>query len=336
MADIPLLRARNVKRWENATFKTGPLRLARQVATRLVAPKAKDVYLKLQELTGVPWFAVAMIHERESGQKWDRSLAQGDPWNKKSTHVPKGRVPFKSFVEAGVDALVKCAPYASKWKDWSPGGMLTLQEMYNGLGYANKGRPSAYVWSGTNQYVSGKYVSDGVYDPNAVDSQLGCAVMLKAMMELDDSIYAKATVDDVLNESAAENDKFDPAEYPDPTEPPALSSKTPDAETPPVPASTAVTTRTAAGTAAAVVTGGQLAQSIVGPANDMADQFTSTVDKSGAVITAAKQVVAVPKSGFWFGVLSAVTSPTFIICALLAIAAAWAFLVWRQRKAAQL
>jgi lysozyme family protein len=39
--------------------------------------------------------------------------------------------------------------------------------------------------SGTNQYASGKYVRDGVYDPNAVDGQLGCAGLLMAMMELD-------------------------------------------------------------------------------------------------------------------------------------------------------
>jgi hypothetical protein len=92
--------------------------------------------------------------------------------------------------------------------------MLTLQEMYNGLGYANKNRPSAYIWSGTNQYKSGKYVSDGVYDPNAIDSQLGCAVMLKAMMEIDKSIYGSA----VVNESADEGDKFDPDSYPNPTD----------------------------------------------------------------------------------------------------------------------
>jgi lysozyme family protein len=29
---------------------------------------------------------------------------------------------------------------------------------------------SPYVWAGTDQYQSGKYVRDGVYDPNVVDS----------------------------------------------------------------------------------------------------------------------------------------------------------------------
>jgi len=63
-----------------------------------------------------------------------------------------------------------------------------MLEIYNGLGYASRGRPSPYVWSGTDQYISGKYIADGVYDPNAVDKQLGCAGLLMAMMALDPTI----------------------------------------------------------------------------------------------------------------------------------------------------
>ena len=48
--------------------------------------------------------------------------------------------------------------------------------------------PSPYVWAGTDQYRSGKFVRDGVYDPNVVDSQLGCAGLLMAMMTLDPTI----------------------------------------------------------------------------------------------------------------------------------------------------
>lgn len=65
---------------------------------------------------------------------------------------------------------------------------MTLLEQYNGLGYAAKGLPSPYVWSGTDQYRSGKYVADHVFDPNVVDNQLGCAGLIKAMMLIDPSI----------------------------------------------------------------------------------------------------------------------------------------------------
>jgi hypothetical protein len=98
------------------------------------------------------------------------------------------RGPFRSWEEAAIDALVNCAPHAARNKDWSIGGTLTMLEQYNGLGYAARGKPSPYIWSGTDQYVSGKYVRDGDYDPSAVDQQLGCAGLLIAMMQIDPTI----------------------------------------------------------------------------------------------------------------------------------------------------
>jgi len=171
MTDLIALKAANAKRWTNANLN----RNFSSVAAHLVAPVAKARYQAVSAKTGVPWFVIAVIHERESSQDWTGSLAQGDPWNRVSVHVPAGRGPFKSWEEAAVDALVNCAPYAARNKDWSIGGLLTMLEQYNGVGYANKGRPSPYIWSGTDQYVSGKYVRDGVYDPSGVDKQLGCA-----------------------------------------------------------------------------------------------------------------------------------------------------------------
>jgi lysozyme family protein len=182
MPNIPNLLAANGKRWVAAKST----RDASGAARRLVAAKAR--YQAVAARTGVPWFLVAVVHERECSQNWSGSLAQGDPWNKVSVHIPAGRGPFKSWEDAAIDALVNCAPHAARWKDWTAGGALTLLEQYNGLGYANRGVPSPYVWSGTDQYRSGKYVRDGVYDPAVVDRQLGCAGLLKAMMALDPSI----------------------------------------------------------------------------------------------------------------------------------------------------
>jgi hypothetical protein len=100
-------------------------------------------------------------------------------------HVPAGRGPFVSWEAAAVDALVNCAPYVARNMDWSIGSTLTTLEKYNGLGYAARGLPSPYLWSGTDQYKSGKYVRDGFFDPNTVDGQLGCVGLLKAMTALD-------------------------------------------------------------------------------------------------------------------------------------------------------
>lgn len=180
------LIAANAKRWSAMKVKPELAKALGQVAARLVAAKSR--YQAVSARTGVPWFVIAVIHEREASQSWKANLAQGDPWNKKSVHVPKGRGPFKSWEDAAYDALVNCAPKAAKWKDWSAGGALTLMELYNGLGYANKGRPSPYVWASTDQYVKGKYVADGHYDPNAIDRQLGCAALIAAMALRDNSV----------------------------------------------------------------------------------------------------------------------------------------------------
>lgn len=196
MTDLNALTRANASRWAKAKL-TRKSELT-PVAARLASPEAKAKYQEIERATKVPWFVVAVIHERESSQRWDRQLAQGDPLGQVSTHVPKGRGPFynhpddpplqDAFYRAALDALSDCAPYAAKWKDWSPGGAMTLLEQYNGLGYANRGLPSPYVWSGTDQYIKGKYIADGVFDPDTVDKQLGCAALIMAMMELDPSI----------------------------------------------------------------------------------------------------------------------------------------------------
>lgn len=182
MTDLTALRSANERRWAKAR----PTRDFSAVARSLIA--AKPRYQTVAEKTGVPWFVIAVIHERESSQSWRASLAQGDPWNRASVHVPAGRGPFQSWEEAAIDALTDCAPHLARHKDWSVGGTLTELEQYNGLGYAARDVPSPYIWAGTDQYRSGKFVRDGVYDSAAVDRQPGCAALLQRMMQLDPSI----------------------------------------------------------------------------------------------------------------------------------------------------
>jgi lysozyme family protein len=184
MPDLTALKIANANRWEHAKLTRGPEFIP--VAKRLVA--AKERYQTVALKTGIPWPFIAVTHQRESSQNWSRSLAQGDMWNDVSTHVPAGRGPFRSWEDAAFDALVNCAPKASRNTDWSIGGTLTLLEQYNGLGYSKRGLPSPYIWSGTDQYIKGKYVADGVFDKETVDKQLGCAGLILAMRDIDPSI----------------------------------------------------------------------------------------------------------------------------------------------------
>jgi lysozyme family protein len=197
MVDVNALAAANAKRWAAAKLT----RNFTSVAKRLVEAKAR--YQAVEAKTGVPWFVIAVIHMRESSQSWSRSLAQGDPIDRVSVHVPDGRGPFPSWEAAAIDALVNCHPYLGKKKNWSLGHTLAHLEFYNGLGYAAKGRPSPYLWAGTDQYISGKYVRDGVYDQNHVDTQPGCAALIKEMMKLDPSIKFGMSTTAKVNSTAA-------------------------------------------------------------------------------------------------------------------------------------
>jgi lysozyme family protein len=183
MTTLTALTAANARRWAVARLVSVRAAAFRATARRLVA--AKQTYQAVAAKTDVPWHVIAVIHEREASQRWDASLAQGDPWDRVSVHVPNGRGPFASWQAAAIDALMECPPHAARWKDWSVGGTLSLLEQYNGLGYANMELPSPYIWAGTDQYRCGKYVADGRFDPHAVDTQLGCAGMLLAMAEID-------------------------------------------------------------------------------------------------------------------------------------------------------
>jgi lysozyme family protein len=184
--DMPNLKRLNVTRWADAKLLPHWQQPAAHVAARLTAAKAR--YQKVEASTKVPWFIVAVIHEREASQSWSANLAQGDPWKRKSIHVPKGRGPFKSWEEAAVDALAHCPPYIARNTDWSTGGALTRLEQYNGLGYAMRGCPSPYLWAATDQYNSGKFIADHQFDPEAVDHQLGCVALLKEMAAIDASV----------------------------------------------------------------------------------------------------------------------------------------------------
>jgi hypothetical protein len=108
-----------------------------------------------------------------------------------------------------------------------------------------------------------------------------------------------------------------------------------EAETAPAPKAMSTSkigvTQIATGTTAAVVGTAQVASSVVGQVNDVADQVSTVTDKAGSIIETTKTVVAIPKPGFWFHVLHAITSPVFIACVCLMIVVACG-LTWYWRR----
>jgi lysozyme family protein len=208
MVDVSALILANAKQWASAKLTSD----FNPAARALVDARAKARYQVVEAKTGVPWAFVAVVHQREASQRWDTQLGQGDPLGRISVHVPVGRGPFSTWEDAAIDALTRCAPYPARNNDWSIGRTLTELEKYNGLAYAARGRPSPYIWSGTDQYRSGKYVRDGVYDPEAIDSQLGCAGLLQTMIALDHTItFAGSRLTPISSAPASTNKSLPPS-----------------------------------------------------------------------------------------------------------------------------
>ena len=154
-----------------------------QVVRRLASNRPR--YEKVAKALKMPWYVVAVIHTLEAGGDFTRHLHNGDPLNARTTHVPAGRPkagrpPF-TWEASAIDALTYQG--FGNWKDWSVPGALYKLEGYNGWGYRDHhpGVKSPYLWSFSNHYTKGKYVTDGRFSPTAVSQQIGAAVLLKGL-----------------------------------------------------------------------------------------------------------------------------------------------------------
>ncbi|MCO4744798.1 MAG: peptidoglycan-binding protein [Proteobacteria bacterium] len=157
--------------------------------------KHKARYDSVSAQTNVPSKLIAALHWRESTGSFKKYLHQGDPIGKKSKNVPKG-ILFYDWETAAVDALTNQGKKGNQKnigltaETTDTAAIATYAEAYNGLGYMNKGRPSPYVYAGTGEYESGKYVRDGKFDKNHVDQQLGVLPMVGALGGLDTPMTA--------------------------------------------------------------------------------------------------------------------------------------------------
>lgn len=169
---------------------------AEKVARRILANRAR--YEKVQEVTGVPWWWVGAIHDRESGGNFAGVLHNGERiigTNRKTRLVPAGRGPFPTWEAAAVDAVL--IKGLDKITNWSIPRALYEAERFNGWGYYGKKVNSPYVWSGTSLQQDGKYVADHVWSATATDEQLGVAAVLKALFKIEPTLapdYKPVTV----------------------------------------------------------------------------------------------------------------------------------------------
>lgn len=211
------LEAEYARRWAAMTITPSRLATIDAMARKIIAGKAR--YRAVEAATGVPWAFIGVLHSRESGCDFRGVLHNGEKilgTGRKTRLVPAGRGPFEIWEEAAQDALAI--------KGWKPGFPWSLPrclfegERFNGFGYRMRGVPSAYVWSGSNQYVRGKYVADGVWSATAVDKQIGIAPVMARLLELDPDVSFGHDVEDDDAEPEDAPAVIDPADGLDPGE----------------------------------------------------------------------------------------------------------------------
>lgn len=152
------------------------------VAHRLLGFVNEGKYTDVSAQLGIPQIFIATSFEREASSNFRLSPAQGDDWSRVSVHVPRGRGPFPSWMAAAVDAykldgLDKIGIAGWTWTRFCYEG-----ELFNGFGYRAHGVHTPYDWAGSNDYATGKYVSDGVFDMGHADTQLGIVPVARAMV----------------------------------------------------------------------------------------------------------------------------------------------------------
>ncbi|WP_454915822.1 peptidoglycan-binding protein [Xanthobacter sediminis] len=181
------LAAEYARRWANMTLTPARLSVVDAMARKIIAAKAR--YRAVEAQAGVPWAFIGVLHARESSCDFRGVLHNGEKilgTGRKTKLVPAGRGPFETWEQAAVDALA-LKGYKPGFP-WSLPRCLYEGERFNGFGYRMRGTPSAYLWSGSDQYVRGKYVADGVWSATAVDQQVGIAPLMRRLLDLDPDV----------------------------------------------------------------------------------------------------------------------------------------------------
>lgn len=155
------------------------------VSQRVLEQQAR--YAQVEAMTGVPWHFIAVVHQMESGGRFDRHLHNGDPLTARTRQVPRGRprvgTPPFAWELSAADALAMHG--LSGGTDWGLASLLYELERYNGFGYRlyHPEVRSPYLWSFTSHYRSGKYVADGRWSHSARSAQSGAAALLRRLVE---------------------------------------------------------------------------------------------------------------------------------------------------------
>ena len=188
------LRAEYAAFWQRMAIRPERLNAVNAIANKLIGLKPR--YQQVSATTRVPWFIIAVLHEREASANFAGVLHNGEEiigTGRRTRLVPPNRGPFATWEESAVDALMMPPHKLHEVGSWTVERACYEIEKYNGFGYRKFNVPSPYLWSFSTIYSSGKYVRDGVFSAGEVDKQCGTMPVIKRMMELDASVRFDGT-----------------------------------------------------------------------------------------------------------------------------------------------
>ena len=183
--DFASLKREYANLWAEMAIRRERLPDVDRIIDRIV--RHTETYRSVERVTGVPWFAIATIHNLEASGNFNAHLHNGDPLTARTVHVPAGRpasgTPPFTWEQSAADALAYHK--LTQVTEWSVERLAYEFERYNGWGYRlyHPHVKSPYLWSFSNHYIRGKYVADGRWSETAVSQQCGAMVLLKRLQE---------------------------------------------------------------------------------------------------------------------------------------------------------
>ena len=160
------------------TYKVLRFNEAAQTAERIIP--FIPLYKAVSTQTNVPVVWLAAINERESSTNFKTYLGNGDLLSQPTRHVPAHRGPFKTWDLGALDALHQMG--LAGLANWTLDFFCYQSERFNGFGYEQyHNEVSPYVVGGTSLQTKGKYTSDGHFNPNILDPQLGTLAIYAAL-----------------------------------------------------------------------------------------------------------------------------------------------------------
>lgn len=139
-----------------------------------------DRYMSLSQQSGFPPELIAIIHYRENTPDYLNGTFASDIHN----GATLGGNDFDEQALIAIDekrATIDKYNITADTKDIV--SMLCFLEEYNGPGYRRNLHVNPYLYSGTNVYISGKYVTDGDYHDDVIDDQVGAYILLNALLD---------------------------------------------------------------------------------------------------------------------------------------------------------